>query len=98
MELWPDFKHNLFNNSDFQYGFYWGIVLIVLLELSLGWLWIAIHNQWLRMRQFFEPIKKPGRLPTETGPSPAGIFAGCMGQFLFVALAIALVILYFRGT
>ena len=81
MDLLLDFSDLLANNEYFRSGFLWGLSFVAL--GSLGW-WLlqGIYKQWLKVRQFFEPIKKPGKLPIETGPSPAGMSLGCLGRVL----------------
>ena len=95
MEWWSDFLYLLTNDDHFRSGFIWGLLFV-----AIGWaIWAAfqwLYVQWLKMRQFFEPTKKPGRTPVETGPSPASIMLGCLWRILatlvFVAIAIALLI------
>ena len=97
MELWSDFMDILFTNEDFRYGFFWGISLTIGVTIVGWWIFFSLHAQWLKMRQFFEPIKKPGRLPTETGPSPASMLSGCMGRVFILVAIVALVFFLFRG-
>jgi hypothetical protein len=91
MEWWSDFAYLLTHNEYFRAGFIWALVF-----MAIGWLiWglcYRIYVQWLKMRQFFEPIKKPGRVPVETGPSPANIMLGCLGRILLTIVVLAIVL------
>ncbi len=91
MELWLDFLYLLTNNEYFRAGFISGLVFIAVVW-SIWGLFFRLHVQWLKMRQFFEPIRKPGRVPTETGPSPASILFGCLGRIVVTVLVLAIVI------
>lgn len=92
MEWWFQFIDLLTHNEYFRAGFIWGLVVV-----SIGWIiWellYRLHVQWLKMRQFFEPIKRPGRVPLETGPSPANIMFGCLGRIIVTVIVVATVIL-----
>lgn len=91
MEWWSRFFDLLAHNEYFRAGFIWGLVMV-----GIGWaIWGLLHwlyVQWLKIRQFFEPIKKPGRVPVETGPSPANIMLGCVGRVIVTVVIIATVI------
>jgi hypothetical protein len=62
-------------------------VLVWIIWGAFSWLYV----QWLKMRQFFEPIRKPGRVPMETGPSPAGIMLGCLWRIFVTIVVLAMV-------
>jgi hypothetical protein len=91
MELWFDFTYLIANNEYFRAGFVSGLVLVAIIWISWG-LFYRLYAQWLKIRQFFEPIKKPGRVPTETGPSPASILLGCLWRIIFALLFIAILV------
>ncbi len=76
----------------FRSGFFTGIVFCV--AVAILWrLLFATNVHWKKFRQFFEPTKKPGKMPVELGPSPARMALGCMGQVFLVLFVITLMIL-----
>jgi hypothetical protein len=93
LEGWSQFLDLLGTNAYFRAGFIWGLVVV-----AIGWaIWGLCHwlyVQWLKVRQFFEPTRMPGRVPVpvETGPSPATIMLGCVGRIVFTLLVLAAVI------
>jgi hypothetical protein len=92
MEWWTHFLDLLTQNVYFRAGFLWGLVvalIVWLIYVTLSWLYV----EWLKIRTYFEPSKRPGKTPLETGPSPASITLGCMGRTLIVATVITAVIL-----
>jgi hypothetical protein len=96
MELLSDFVNVITNNEDYRTGFLSGLVLIGVIWLA-SWLFFRIYTQWLKVRQFFEPIKTPARTPTEAGPSPARMLLGCVGRVIIAVLGIALLFLLWIG-
>ena len=90
-ELSSQFFDLLANNVYFRAGFLWALFLV-----ALGWLLLGMLNwlyaRWLLIRQFFEPIKKPGKMPVEAGSSPASILLGCLGGILGIILLVGIVI------
>ena len=92
MEWWTHFLDLLTQNVYFRAGFLWGIGFIL-----AGWvIYYLLHGayvQWLKMRQFFEPTKKPGKPPVETGPSPASLLLGCIGRTFLIVLVLATAIM-----
>jgi hypothetical protein len=89
MELWLDFVDAITNNEDYRAGF--SMALLLVGAIWLGWaLLFRLYKRWLVMRQFFEPIKKPGKVPTETGPSPAGMLLGCLWPIAIIVVVIAI--------
>jgi hypothetical protein len=100
MELLRDFVSEFLsgitNYEDYRAGFFMGLAVAV----SLWLLWmggVSVYNRWLKMRQFFEPIKKPGKIPTETGPSPAGMLLGCLWPVAIIVVVMALWFVYSFG-
>jgi hypothetical protein len=92
MEWWTHFLDLLTQNVYFRAGFLWGLVAVAIGWLIYGMLaWLYV--QWLKIRQYFEPVKRPGKTPVETGPSPASITLGCMGRTMVVTVVIATLIL-----
>jgi hypothetical protein len=91
MEWWSHFLDLLTSNVYFRAGFAWGVGVAV----ALWGVVIFCNNlyaRWLKMRQFFEPIKKPGKAPVETGPSPASMMFGCLGQIVLTLVVLATVV------
>ncbi len=91
MEWWNEFAGLMMTSEHFRAGFFLALGIVVLAWLAWGVLF-RLHVQWLKIRQFFEPIKKPGKMPTETGPSPASMMLGCFGRFIFTVLLPAVVV------
>jgi hypothetical protein len=91
MEWWSHFLDLLTHNDYFRAGFIWGLVFV-----AIGWgLWgliYRLHVQWLKMRQFFEPTRVPGKVPVATGPSPASVMLGCLGRIVVTLVVLATVI------
>ena len=78
-------------NEYFRAGFVWGLGVAGvgwLMWSSLNWLYV----NWLKVRQFFEPTKRPGKVPMETGPSMASLTLGCLGRVFTLLLVLASVI------
>lgn len=88
MQLWLDFVYLLTHNEYFRAGFISGLVLVGLIWLIWG-LFFRVYVQWLKVRQFFEPIKSPARTATVAGPSPASMLLGCMWRIAIVLLVLA---------
>jgi hypothetical protein len=86
MDFIRDFSNLLANDEYFRSGFISGIALLLVFWL-LSQVYLMLTKQWLKIRQFFEPIKKPGKVPTETGPSPAGMLLGCIGRIVVTLVA-----------
>jgi hypothetical protein len=95
MQFWLDFVYLITNNEYFRAGFISGLVLVGLIWLIWG-LFFRVYVQWLKIRQFFEPIKTPARAPTVAGPSPASMLLGCLWRIVIVllALVVAVVLLF----
>lgn len=81
-------------NEDYRAGFIAGLVAAVLLWLFWLFVLFPIWVQWLKVRKFFEPTKVPGKMPTENGPSPAGMMLGFLLRIAAFVLVILLVILF----
>lgn len=99
MEWWSQFVNLLTYNEYFRAGFIWGLATML---AGLG-VWGVLHSiyvRWLKVRQFFEPIKKPGKPLVETGPSPASMMFSCLGQIFvtILVLSIGIAILYWFMT
>jgi hypothetical protein len=97
MEFWQDFVYLLTNNEVFRSGFIWGVMVVVGGWLFGRWVLFPIYAHWLEMRKFFEPTKQPGKLPTEKGPSPAGMLFGCLWPIALLVVAIALGYVFWSG-
>src|SRR4051812_28541651 len=91
MDWLSRFIELLVNNIDFRLGFLWGLMVVGALWITWSLLF-RLYVQWLKMRQFFEPIKKPGRVPVEAGPSPASIMLGCLWRIFVTLVGLAIVI------
>lgn len=91
MDVWYRFLDLMFTNEYYRAGFFSALIVVAFVWIVSG-LFYRLHVQWLKMRQFFEPIKKPAKAPTETGPSPASILAGCMVRIVVTALVLAVAI------
>jgi len=89
MEWWSHFVDLLANNVYFRSGFLWGLIAVGVVWLLWG-LFFRLYVQWLKMRQFFEPIKRPGRTPVETGPSPASIMLGCLWRIIVTVVVVVI--------
>ena len=87
MDVWSQFVSTFTNNVDFRLGFFWGLGFAVA-AWGLFAFFFGAHARWLKVRQFFEPIKKPAKPAVETGPSPASMMFGCAGYFLLVAIGL----------
>ncbi len=92
LEFLSDLSFWLRTNEFFRSGFITGIALGAVVAVSLRTLFI-LHFHWKKVRQFFEPTKKPGKMPAELGPSPASMSLGCTGRILFAIIFTAVVIL-----
>lgn len=96
IDFFGDYLDEIMHNVDYRLGFFLGLS-------CAGGLWLVwvipvyLYKRWLVMRQFFEPIKKPGKAPTELGQSPAGMLLGCLWPIVFLAGAIALWFAYWFG-
>lgn len=90
-EFWSQFYDLFSQSTHFRAGF-----MSALIVVFGGWVVFGLLNwlyaRWLRVRQFFEPIQQPVKVPTEKGRSPAGNLIGCLGSLLGLLLFIALVI------
>ena len=91
MEIWSQFANSFTDNLDFRLGFFWGIGF-ALIALAIYIVLFGLHARWLKVRQFFEPIKKPAKPAVETGPSPASMMFGCMSYFLLIVLGIGVLV------
>jgi hypothetical protein len=92
MELWFDFAYLIATDEYFRSGFSAGVVLCI--AAAIIWrLLFALNVQWNKIRQFFEPTKKPGKMPVELGPSPASMSLGCMGRIFITVFIIGVMIL-----
>ncbi|MCC6455589.1 MAG: hypothetical protein IT328_11635 [Caldilineaceae bacterium] len=88
-DLVREFLNGISNYEDYRAGFLMGLTCAA--GLLLLWLaGVSLYKRWLKMRQFFEPIKKPGKIPVETGPSPAGMLLGCLWPIAIIFVMIAL--------
>lgn len=97
MTWWTQFSDLLINSVHFRAGFLWGLgVALLLWAASVVFRWL--YARWLRVRQFFEPIKKPGKMPVEAGSSPASILLGCVGSLLGIVLLVATVVMVLLWT
>lgn len=96
MELLLDFLNLLTRDEYFRSGFVSALVLVALVWLAWTLLF-RIYVHWLKMRQFFEPIKKPGKIPTEVGPSPAGMLVGCLLRITVALFVIGLGVFLWLG-
>lgn len=92
LEGWSQFIDLLTHNAYFRAGFVWGLV-VVLIGWGIWSLWYWLYVQWLKVRQFFEPTRRPGRIPVETGPSPASIMLGCLGRIVMTGIVMVGVLL-----
>src|SRR3954452_6901586 len=90
MQWWSQFIDLLANNVYFRSGFLWGLIIVGVVWMVWE-LFFRLYMQWLKMRQFFEPIKRPGRVPMEAGPSPAGIMLGCLWRVFVTIVMLAIV-------
>jgi hypothetical protein len=93
MELWDRFYDLLMQSEHFRSGFIWGVVCTVLAGWLLSSISSSVHAQWHRIRQFFEPTKKPAKIATETGPSPASALMGCLVSLFIMVLVVGTVIM-----
>ena len=95
-DFWNQLVELLTTNIYFRAGFMWAWICMAL--LWIGWqILFYFYTKWLKILQFFQPTKTPSKLPTETGPSPAGMLLGCIGQLIGMLFLLAVVggILYF---
>ena len=88
-EQWFRFVDLLTHNIYFRSGFFSALLAVGICFL-IWRVFYGLYVHWLKIRQFFEPIKKPGKAPVETGPSPAGMLFGCMGRLLLILLVVTL--------
>ena len=80
-DLWNRFGELFTTNMYFRAGFIWALIFVAL--VWIGWqILFYFYNRWLKILKFFQPTKTPSKLPTETGPSPAGMLLGCIGQLI----------------
>lgn len=68
-----------------------GFVAGIAATLAFAFLMGKAVALWNRLLQPFKPIQKPGRLPTETAPSPATQFMSWLGSVLMLILFLAIV-------
>lgn len=92
LEFLSEFLYWFTTNEYFRSGFVSGIALCI--AIAIIWqVFFVINYHWKKIRQFFEPTKKPGKMPTEVGPSPASMSLGCVGRVLLALFVITVMIL-----
>jgi hypothetical protein len=96
MDLLSDFLDGITNNEDYRAGFMAGLVAVLVLWLVWWRLLFPSWVQWLKIRKFFEPTKTPGKMPTEAGPSPAGMMLGFLLRIAVIVLVVAIVVLFLQ--
>lgn len=70
-------------------GFFTGVVATILTAIVAG----RIAAIWNRLRQPFQPTVKPGRLPTEKGPSLVQELVSWFWSVMMLVAAIGILVL-----
>jgi hypothetical protein len=87
IDLWLDLAYWIAGNDEFWAGFVAALVLLGSMQVAV-WTVQALYFFWLKVRQFFEPTKKPGTLPTTPGPSPFTGLLTCAGALIALVLLV----------
>ena len=72
-----------------QSGEFWaGVIFAIVASYAISLFWVWYSKRWLKVRQFFQPTRKPGKLTDEKGPSPFDETMGCFGNLLLVLVVV----------
>lgn len=90
-DLWLDICYMLAGNDPFWAGVFATLSALLGLQLVVGSL-RAVYAMWLHMRQFFEPTRQPGPMPTTPGPSPFSRVMGFLGAAIGLSVVIGVIV------